>query len=546
MNIIDPMAATLRNPNEAWLRDSFVPNRSEAGVAVNAQTVRGLPGVWYSIGKIAGHIGSLPLNVYRRVGENSEIAKNHWAYYLLRKRPNDFCTPSVFRETLQHHVLLHGNGRAAIFRDGVGKPNELIIMNPERWAIVVSDPVEIKGIQVPQRKYHVRIDDPRQSIADENVLHVMGLSNDGISGLSVIDAAKTSLGIAIGQQRQRAVSVKNGAKIKFLLSAPVGAFRTSADAQSFIDAFNEYHSGADNVDRVGLLREGITPHSVGQSAQQAQEIEQATFSRQDQALIFAIEGMLGINDKMSYASLEQQNQNYVTNCLLRWATRWEEECAVKLLTSQQFESDEYYFRFVLNALLKGTTKERYEVYSIARQIGALSANEVRKLEDMNERTDAGGDRYDNPAITPGQTEASEESDDDADDSASDDSPAMARLERVIAAQVRSLVNVERDRVNAATSKDNFVAWLDRFYDEWQTRIDTIVTTCKATADAPTASTNNDATWWGIGSQWCHESKSTLLDVAGRTDKRGLAEAVRSAMATWEQREQRLIKTLLEG
>lgn len=530
---LNVQAAALRNPVEDWLRDAFTGNGSAAGVPVNGDTVRGLPAAWYSIVKIAGHIGTLPLVVYRRKpDEMAEVARNHPAYYVIKKRPNEFCTPSVFRETLQHHALLHGNGRAAILRNGRGDPSELIVMNPKAWVIVVSDPRKVGDVMVPQMKWHVRLDDPRIQIKDENVLHIMGLSNDGIAGLSLIDTLNTALGAAIGQQRKRATSIKNGAKVSFLLAAPPGAFRNANDAQEFIDKFNEYHSGADNVDRVGLLREGITAQSIGQNAQQAQELEHAIFGRQDVALAFGIESILGDKSSNSYNSREQAARDYLINCLQRWITRWEEECGIKLLTAQQYDSDEYYFRFVTEALLRGTTKERYEVYQIARQIGVMNANEVRELEDMNERTDPGGDSYDNPAITvptaqtPGTAPVTEN--DSPDESV--DTPALAKLRAMVTGTIRGLVQVEVTRVQQATSKPNFCKWLDEFYSGWAVKLQDVADNCQAAET--------------VGMEWCQASKSRLLDVAGKTDQRGLGEAVRAELTTFSARADKLIDQLL--
>ena len=358
-HVFTVQAATYRDPIQDWLRDALAPNASEAGVPVNADTVRGLPAAWYSICKIAGHVGSLPLNLYERVNDrDSRVASTHPAYWLMKHLPSPHCTASVFRETIQHHAILHGNGRAAISRNLRGEPSELTVMQPLKWAIVLTQPDD-PGI--PQRKYHVRVDRPDVFINDDDVLHIMGLSDDGIGGIGIIDAAKQSLGLAIAQQRQAVMSTKNGAKVKFLLSAPPGTFAKVEDAQEFITNFNRYHSDPENVDKAGLLRNGITPHTISQSNQEAQAIEARKFSRQDIGLLMQVEQMLGDDTSVSYNSLEMKNQAYLTNCLMRWLVRWQEQCAVKLLTQAQFNSENYYFRFVTAALLRGTTKERYEV-----------------------------------------------------------------------------------------------------------------------------------------------------------------------------------------
>lgn len=535
-------AATYNNPVQDWLRDALTPNRGDAGVPVTAETVRGLPPAWYSICKIAGHVGALPLNLYERQADgDSEAATTHPAYWIIKHRPSPLCTASVFRETIQHHAILHGNGRAAIIRNGRGEPDELLVMQPKQWAIVLTQP---QDASIPQRKYHVRVDRPDVFLPDADVLHVMGLSDDGISGIGVIDAAKQALGLAIAQQRQAATATRNGNKVKFLLQAPPGVFTKADEALEFITKFNEYHSDPENADRAGLLRNGITAQSISQSNQEAQAIESRKFSRQDIGLLMQVEQMLGDDSSVSYNSMEMKNQAYLTNCLMRWLVRWQEECAVKLLTPAQFNSERYYFRFVTAALLRGTTKERYEVYQIARQMEVMNANEVRQLEDMNKRQDPRGNEYANPAINTVNKVAPRpepESDDSPDPRETPEpQPANraavdARLSSLVRAHVGNLVAVERSRIEQAAGKeDNFCDWHDGFYVTWCGKMANAIGECGATDAQQLAAT------------WCADSSTRILSVAGAVDKRGLSEAIRAETATWSHRVDNLVETITRG
>jgi len=275
----EPQAATVRGPGpiESWLRDLFEGGSGgdeEAGVRVTSQSVLGLPAVWYSLSRICGHVGLLPLNLYLRQGDDdAEIDRNHPAYWLMRHQPNDVMTAAVFRETVQHHALIDGNGRAAIIRNGRGEPSELVILQPSLWSIVVQPAQQIGGAWVPSRKWHVRVDDPSVKVDDKDCLHILGLSRDGIAGIGLKDAARQAMGLACAQQLRAVKSEKNGARVKFLLSAPAGVFRDEDKAREFIEKFNEYHAGPENAEKAGLLREGITVQNVSQTNQEAQSIE---------------------------------------------------------------------------------------------------------------------------------------------------------------------------------------------------------------------------------------------------------------------------------
>lgn len=498
--------------------------KGEGSFKPSASEVRGLPAMWYALSKICGHIGSMPLNLYERQSNgDSRIADMHPAHWLMKKRPNSLTTASVFRQTIQHHALLEGNGRAYIVRNRRGEPSELIVLQPQSWAIVVTPPQTFDGVQIPSRKYHVRVDNPELAIPDEDCLHIMGLSNDGFSGLSLRNEAAKALGLAVAQQTRAVASERNGNKLKFVLSAPPGVFREENDAKKFLDDFNARHAGPENADKTALLREGIKVETISQTNQEAESLDSRKFSRQDIALLTGIEQILGDDSSVSYNSLEMKQQSYYQNCLVPWCTRWEEECAAKLLTTDQYNSDRYYFRFVTAHLLRGTTKERYEVYQIARQIGVLSPNEIRALEERNRRDDPDGDRYDNPAITTTRANAQQQE-------RQPSGAAQARLSTVIRNRLAGLVQVERSRVEQAAAKEkNFCAWLDGFYATWTERVSAAIVECDGDA--------------ALAAQWTNDSQQRLLAVAGRVTD-GLGEAVRAETALWTERVNQLASAVV--
>lgn len=507
----------------------------ERGTAVTPATVRGLPAVWYSISRIAGHVGSLPFNLYQRENEDdARIAREHPAYWLVKHKPSPVMTANVWRETMQHHVLLRGNGRSAIIRNGRGEPDELILMHPDRWAVVVSPAQVIRGVELPARKWHVRVDDPQVRISDEDCVHIMGLSDDGIAGLDVITAARQALGLAVAQQARALSSEKNGVRVKFLLKAPPGVFRDEGAAKQFIDRFNEVHSETSSTDKAALLREGVEAQSISQTNVDAQAIESRRFSRQDVGLLTCIEQMLGDDGQNSYASLEMKSQAYITNCLMRWLVRWQQECAAKLLTTAEYNSEEWYFRFVTAGLLRGTTKERYDVYNIARQIGVMNANEVRELEDMDSRKDPGGESYDNPATSSphatGNTQ--QQSGDKKQEPPVDGSDrANARLAKVVNARIQNMTSIESARVQVAAAKEsNFCNWVTEFYETWTNKISDVVSEC----DGPI----------GLAADWSSESQRRLLDVAGNVSQDRLSEAVRVELSTWQDRAAQLASAII--
>ena len=72
--------------------------------------------------------------------------------------------------------------------------------------------------------------------------------------------------------------------------------------------------------------------------------------------------------------------------------RWEQSLQKALLLPQ--EKREYFVKLNVDGLLRGDYQSRMTGYSVGRQNGWLSANDIREMEDMNPiPAEEGGDLY---------------------------------------------------------------------------------------------------------------------------------------------------------
>lgn len=518
-------AATYRNPIEEWLRDAITEKKSDSGVAVTPASALGYSPVWHCVQKIAGHAGMLPCTVFeqdysdpRKKRKADELA----AYSLVKYQANPFLTAQDFRETIQMHSLLRGNGRAYIQRDARGEPLGLWPLPPGRTHTVAvsrvndattDDPAEIARTPIQWEKWHVLrlASGERVGIPDRDVLHIMGLSDDGLEGIDVLTLAREAIGLGLASERAPAKNFRSGARPSIMLKAPPGAFRTADEAQAFLDNFRQKHEGVENEGKVGLLTAGVEAQVMQSTARDSQWIEQRAFQRQEIALWFAVEQILGDNSSVSYNSLEQKNQAYLSGCLMRWLTKWEAEYRAKLLTQKQRDDETHYFKFQTAALLRGTTAERYQTYQVARQIKVMSANDVREREDMEPVE--GGDVYENPAIATndGRTEDTPD-----DPQASRRQYIAGRLESLFRAECKRLVEMAGKRTGA-----QFVEWLNSFYadDGFTSRV--------AAAFAEFGGTAADAR------DHAAESRSDVIKLAVRGGREGEpADIVADIVADW--------------
>lgn len=532
-NLFNKMS-TLSSPAQ-WLVDWVRGPESTSGVPVTIDSALGYAPVWYAVSKISGHVSQLPLNLMRYLENGTEHAETHSTYWLMRTRPNPYQTAAVFKETLMLHALLTGNGRAAIIRRN-GFPEELIPLPPhatwtcmsegEKWHVVALDPDERSYSHFERQLRDSSSLDGKMiyRIKDEDVLHIPGLSYNGYSGLSLIQVARETFGLGLAAQRAGAKSFSNGGRPGIIIEAPPSMFRDDKDAKEFIDNFNSYHQGIDNAGRAALLREGMTMKELAISASDAQWVEQRRFERQEVALLFLLEQILGDDSSVSYNSMEQKNLVYLSNCLMRWLVKWEQECDEKLLNDRSRRN--HFFKFNVAALLRADYKSTIESMSLAINARIINPNEAREKLDMNPYE--GGDEYANPSITPGPS--SGESQEDSSNSQPEDSNRQA-----IVARLRHLIGVSANNANkAANEPEKFRQWVNRHLDEngkW------------------TRTFSNAVAEFGgsrkVAIEFCEECRQELLDVIGAVPSAGLEDSVASVVSGWADRASGLSVTIFE-
>lgn len=525
-----------------WLIDILRSgSESDSGIDIDTRTALSYAPIWYAVNKIAGHVGQLPCVLYEQLAERQkQRAIRHPSYRLMKNRPNSWMSAIQFKETLTAHALLSGNGRAVIERNNRQEPAELIPLLPDQTVTVM-----ING-----EKWHVVTDSEtgeKTKLKDKDVIHICGLSYDGLQGYSVLHLMRNSIGLGLAGEKVGNRHFRNNSTPGVILEAPPGAFKREEDARKFLQDWNTYHSGVDNANRTAMLRDGIKATTLSINARDSQWIEQRMFQRQEAALWMLLEQILGDDSSVSYNSLEMKNMAYMTNCLMKWLTKWEAELNAKLLTDTQQKADSHYFKFVVQALLRGTTKERYEVYQIARMIEVMSTNDVRELEDMN--AVEGGDEYENPANRSYAEKGNQGSADTEDDGQPDSTAATSTVEastitpicittsdehpadtkrdevhrKLIESRLRNILAVERDRVtSAAASEKNFISWLDGFYSEPK-----FGGTLTNVYDAMNAAS--------LVAEHVAVSKQQLLDIAGRCHSDTFAPTVGAEVASWLDR-----------
>ena len=382
---------------EEVLRSGLV---SSSGARVTTETAMRVAAVFACVRIISGAVANLPLHIKRRVdNRNREDASDSDIWHLLRRKPNRWQTPSQFKRLMQINLLLRGNAYAYISRSR-GIIREIIPLDPDRVICKQNDDLSLTY------RYSTK-NGKITEFTQHEIMHIVGLSLNGYTGVSVIRYARETIGLSLSMENHGASTFKNGARMSGVLYSPN---KLGKEAQSNLkSSLDTFRTGGENENKALILEEGMKYEPISMTAEDAQWIEARQFSRTDIAMFFGVPPhMLGDTQKTTSwgSGIEQQSTGFVTYTLEDHLTAWEETINRDLIA----ESD-IYARFNRAALVKGDIKTRWEAYVKGMQWGVYSPNEVRALEDMNPRPD--GDIYYPPPNMSGTEPLERESDEPA-------------------------------------------------------------------------------------------------------------------------------------
>lgn len=357
-----------------------------AGVDVNGTTAMQFSAFFSGVLQISQTLASLPMPVYRRLGEDGrERFRAHPLYPLLNRRANPWTTAFAWRETMTHHALVWGNGYSLRLKDRANRPIGFLLLNPERTA-----PKEQNGRVVYEL---TRNDGTAQFFEKDEILHLPGIGFDGIRGYSLLTMAQESLGVGLAQQDFSARFFGTGTHLGAVLERPKEAQRLDeAAAKRLVTDFALKYQGIGNAHKVLLLEEGMTLKPVGMPLKDAEFLGSRVFSIQDIARFLNMPPhKLKDLSRATFSNVEHEQLSWVIDTIRPWCVRWESVINADLLTPD--EQDTVFAEHLVDALLRGDLASRYNAYAIARQNGWYNANDIRRKENENPIEGPAGDLY---------------------------------------------------------------------------------------------------------------------------------------------------------
>jgi HK97 family phage portal protein len=344
---------------------------SKSGENVTEKTAKSLA-TYYACGRnMCEDIAKMPfITVKNEKNGNKTRLKNTQAYQLLNVKPNNYANPFDLIYTIFNEAIYRGNGYWYILRDGSGLPSELHYIDSN---------FVTPQFDVDTRSMWYLVNYPILNLnrwcSQDEIFHLKGPGN-GMIGQSVISYQLETLGKALAVQDYSNNYFRDGASMSGLLS--FAGVSDEKKLQTYVNMFMaSFQKGG-----VGAVPDGVTFQSMNNDPQKSQFIETENQIRGEIARMFRmpLSKLQDLSDTNNNA-LEQVNINYVTDCLMPWIRRFEQESDRKLFAI--YERDSLDGMFDTEVLLRGDSAAMERKARTMFMYGASTPNELRKMYGEN-------------------------------------------------------------------------------------------------------------------------------------------------------------------
>ena len=377
--------SSLTNP-AAWLIDALsAGGTTRAGQRINETSALTLPTYYAIVRNIAEDVAKVPFPIYRESGRSKTKAPEHPAFDLINYEPNPENTAMAFRELLTEWAVNHGAGFAEIVR-AAGQPEQLWPIHPSRVKITRDDS-DALWFQVRFNCYHDNYPEREETVVipAADMLVIRGFGCNGIVGYSLLRVAAESLGLGLALQSYGSTFFGGSTAINSILKAPQKL--DEAVIEKIRESWVQRYTGPEANQKPAILPPGWEFSRVDISPDNAQAVESRKFQVEDVARIARMPlSKIGAGNS---AGGEMEAIAYVTDTLMPWYRRWEEEVNRKLIRPE--DRAEFYAKHTLQGLMRGDHAARGNFYQTLYHVSALSPNDIRELEDMDPID--GGDEY---------------------------------------------------------------------------------------------------------------------------------------------------------
>jgi HK97 family phage portal protein len=248
---------------------------------VTEETAMQISAVWAAIQLKSGILGSLKLDFYQKDGETRELLTDYPLSVLFNGKVNRYQTRVEFFETTGLNLYLTGNAYCLIQRTGGQITGLLPLMASQMEVELMRD-----GSIVYTYTDGVNV----TAYSSESIWHLRLLGN-GVKGLSPLQYARNSIGMAISGEEWASNIIGNGGKPTGVLT--YDKLLTKEQREQLKEKFKDLREGA--RDALMVLEAGMKYEQISLSPQDVQLLEARRFQVEDIARFLNVPSVM-IND----------------------------------------------------------------------------------------------------------------------------------------------------------------------------------------------------------------------------------------------------------
>jgi len=363
---------SVADPGLARIFQIGPPNFS--GVDVGETTAMSLSAVYRAVALIAGTIGTLPLRTLR---DNPATGQRERYQSVFDDPGGPYGpTPMSWKETITAHLLLHGNAYLRHIYGGAGQLVALEPIHPLSVTVELPRPGE-DNWPLGNKWFRVSLLDNKQIRLDSNDLtHIMGLSLNGIVGMSCIEAARNGLGTALAGDRAAAKMFSTGALVSGMVTAEDDM--DEAEATIVKASLDRSMNGWENAGTIPVINRKLKFQQWSMSATDAQFLESRAFQVEEIARWFGVPPhLLMQTDKQTSwgTGVEEQNLGLARFNLNGWTTRIEQPLS-RLLPGPRW------VEFDFAGLERPTPEDEINLLIAQVNAGLLTVDEARAIRNL--------------------------------------------------------------------------------------------------------------------------------------------------------------------
>lgn len=366
-------------PNESYFRSLFQSfiNKTSSQVTVTPENAFLISAYWCAVRAISEDIAKLPVRMYTMDKDaHKKPIHNNPLLNVLTKGFNDETDSMTGIQTLLQWALTFGNGYCEIAYNAAGQME---------WYLIHPSRVHIKRDQDTRELYYVvesTTDLDRQEGQSRNIrlnesemLHIKGMGN-GIVGYNLAQVAGESLGISLAAQNFTSSFFGNNLSIGATLETPRAL---DADVKKAIrKEWKDEFGGSNNSGALAILDRDFKFNRIQMASTDAELLKTREFQVSEIARWFRIPPHKIMEMKgAKFNNVEQQNIEYVTDCLGPWIARLEKQFKFKF-----HRKDNTYIDIDEKALLRGDQAARTQFYKELYLMSAITPQQIAKIEGL--------------------------------------------------------------------------------------------------------------------------------------------------------------------